>query len=48
MKMSKQHDKVVAEKFLKSMMHHGWYIHASLVHLSLADPLVSDDVKREI
>ena len=48
MKMYQNYDKAVAEKCFKSMTNHDWYLHESLIPLSLVDPLVSDDEKRKI
>ena len=38
----------LAEKCLKSMKHHTWYLHGSIIPFCLADPEVKEDEKREV
>ena len=46
--MYKAHDRDVAEKCLGCMANHGWYLYETLIPLSLVDPRVSDDIKRDL
>ena len=38
----------VAEKCLKSMKHHSWYLHGSVIPLCLVDPELKEDEKKDV
>lgn len=48
MKFYKQYRPDVTSKCLKSMVNHSWYLHSSVIPISLLDPEVPDRIKAEI
>ena len=48
MKVYAQYRPDIANKCLHSMFNHGWYLHSSLIPLSLLDDKVPEDEKSEI